>query len=240
MVHAVGGWIALAAVLLLGPRHGRYGRDGVVTAHPPSSIPFLSLGAWTLTVGWFGFNVMSAQTVGAVSGLVAVNSLMAMVGGVLAALVAGRNDPGFLHNGPLAGLVAVCAGSDIMHPLGSLFVGAVAGALFVFAFTLTQNRWKIDDVLGVWPLHGLCGVWGGLAAGIFGLQAFGGLGGVSFMAQLVGTIAGLVIAFVGGGIVYGAIKVVMGLRLSEEDEYLGADLAVHKITAQPDYNRGEV
>ncbi len=240
VVHAVGGWIALAAVLLLGPRQGRYRKDGAMTSHPPSSIPFLSLGAWTLTVGWFGFNVMSAQTVEAVSGLVAVNSLMAMVGGILAALVAGRNDPGFLHNGPLAGLVAVCAGSDIMHPLGSLAVGGVAGALFVFTFTLTQNKWKIDDVLGVWPLHGLCGVWGGIAAGIFGLEALGGLGGVTFVGQVAGTLAGVAVALVGGGVVYGAVKVTMGLRLSEEDEYLGADLAVHKITAQPDYNRGEV
>jgi Amt family ammonium transporter len=240
VVHAVGGWIALAAVLLLGPRHGRYRSDGGMTAHPPSSIPFLSIGAWTLTVGWFGFNVMSAQTVEAVSGLVAVNSLMAMVGGILAALVAGKNDPGFLHNGPLAGLVAVCAGSDIMHPVGALVTGAVAGALFVYAFTLTQNRWRIDDVLGVWPLHGLCGVWGGIAAGIFGLQALGGVGGVSLGGQLAGTLIGVVVAFVGGFVIYGIVKAVMGLRLSEEEEYAGADLSIHKITAQPDYNRGEV
>jgi ammonium transporter, Amt family len=240
VVHAVGGWIALAAVLLLGPRKGRYRVDGGMTAHPPSSIPFLSLGAWTLTVGWFGFNVMSAQTVAAISGLVAVNSLMAMVGGILAALIAGRNDPGFLHNGPLAGLVAVCAGSDLMHPMGSLVTGAVAGGLFVYAFTLTQNRWRIDDVLGVWPLHGLCGVWGGIAAGIFGLEALGGVGGVTFGAQLVGTLLGVAVAFVGGFLIYGSIRAVMGLRLTEEDEYLGADLSIHRITAQPDYNRGEV
>jgi Amt family ammonium transporter len=240
VVHAVGGWIALAAVLLLGPRHGRYRADGGMTAHPPSSIPFLSIGAWTLTVGWFGFNVMSAQSVQAVSGLVAVNSLMAMVGGILAALIAGKNDPGFLHNGPLAGLVAVCAGSDIMHPVGALVTGAVAGTLFVYAFTLTQNKWRIDDVLGVWPLHGLCGVWGGIAAGIFGLQSLGGVGGVSFGGQLAGTLVGVVVAFVGGYVIYGFIKAVMGLRLSEEEEYSGADLSIHKITAQPDYNRGEV
>ena len=240
VVHAMGGWIALAAVLLLGPRHGRYLKDGGMTGHPPSSIPFLSVGAWTLTVGWFGFNVMSAQSVEGVSGLVAVNSLMAMVGGILAALVAGKNDPGFLHNGPLAGLVAVCAGSDIMHPVGALVTGLVAGVLFVKAFTLTQNRWRIDDVLGVWPLHGLCGVWGGIAAGIFGLTALGGVGGVTFGSQLIGTLVGVAIALAGGFIVYGAIKAVMGLRMSEEDEYLGADLAIHKITAQPDYNRGEV
>ncbi len=240
VVHAMGGWIGLTAVLLLGSRYGRYRSDGLMTAHPPSSIPFLALGAWVLTVGWFGFNVMSAQTVAAVSGLVAVNSLMAMVGGILAALGTGRNDPGFLHNGPLAGLVAVCAGSDVMHPIGALVVGAVAGALFVWTFTLTQNRWRIDDVLGVWPLHGLCGAWGGLAAGIFGNQAFGGLGGVSLGAQVVGTLGGVAIALAGGGLVYGGLKALVGLRLTHEHEYDGADLSIHRITAQPDYNRLEI
>jgi Amt family ammonium transporter len=240
VVHAMGGWIALVAVLLLGARTGRYRKDGGMTAHPPSSIPFLSLGAWILTVGWFGFNVMSAQTVDAVSGLVAVNSLMAMVGGILAALIAGDKDPGFLHNGPLAGLVAVCAGSDLMHPLGALVTGAVAGALFVYTFTLTQNKWRIDDVLGVWPLHGLCGLWGGIAAGIFGLTALGGVGGVSFMSQLVGSLIGVAVAMFGGFVIYGAIKGAVGIRLTDEEQYQGADLTIHRITAEPDYNRGEV
>ena len=234
VVHAVGGWIGLSAVVLLGARQGRYRKDGGIAAHPPSSIPFLALGAWILTVGWFGFNVMSAQTIDAVSGLVAVNSLMAMVGGTLAALAAGRNDPGFIHNGPLAGLVAVCAGSDLMHPLGALATGAVAGALFVWMFTITQNKWKIDDVLGVWPLHGLCGAWGGIAAGIFGLHALGGMGGVAFMSQLVGTLAGVSIALAGGFAVYGALKAAVGIRLDQEDEFLGADLSIHKITATPE------
>jgi ammonium transporter, Amt family len=234
VVHAVGGWIGLAAVIMLGARRGRYNKDGGVSAHPPSSIPFLALGAWILTVGWFGFNVMSAQTIDKISGLVAVNSLMAMVGGTLAALVIGKNDPGFLHNGPLAGLVAVCAGSDLMHPMGSLVVGAVAGGLFVVLFTLTQNRWKIDDVLGVWPLHGLCGAWGGIAAGIFGLPALGGAGGVSFMAQLVGTLLGIVIALIGGFVVYGGLKAAVGIRLDPEEEYEGADLTIHKITSTPE------
>ena len=234
VVHAVGGWIALAAVLLLGARSNRYRKDGAMSAHPPSNIPFLALGAWILIVGWFGFNVMSAQTLDKISGLVAVNSLMAMVGGTLAALVLGKNDPGFVHNGPLAGLVAVCAGSDLMHPLGALVVGGVAGALFVVMFTLTQNKWKIDDVLGVWPLHGLCGTWGGIAAGIFGTQALGGIGGVSLSAQLIGTAMGVIWAFAGGWLVYGALKVTMGLRLSQEDEFDGADLSIHKISATPD------
>jgi Amt family ammonium transporter len=233
VVHAVGGWIALAAVLLLGPRYGRYGKQGEVYAHPPSNIPFLALGAWILTVGWFGFNVMSAQEVDGISGIVAINSLMAMVGGTLAACFVGRNDPGFVHNGPLAGLVAICAGSDVMHPLGALVTGGVAGALFVYCFTLTQNKWKIDDVLGVWPLHGLCGVWGGIAAGIFGQLALGGLGGVSFASQLIGTALGVSIAFTGGLIVYGLLKHMMGLRLSQEEEHDGADLSIHKISATP-------
>jgi len=234
VVHAVGGWIALPAVILLGARRGRYTKEGQISAHPPSSIPFLDLGAWILAVGWFGFNVMSAQTIDKISGLVAMNSLMAMVGGTLAAWVVGRNDPGFTYNGPLAGLVAVCAGSDLMHPLGALFVGLVAGGLFVYMFTLVQNRWKIDDVLGVWPLHGLCGLWGGLAAGIFGTKALGGIGGITFTGQLIGSTLGVGIALIGGFIVYGALKAVLGIRMSQEEEYEGADLSVHRISSTPD------
>jgi Amt family ammonium transporter len=234
VVHAMGGWIALAAVMLLGARNGRYSKDGRLHAYPPSNIPFLALGAWILTVGWFGFNVMSAQAIQGISGLVAVNSLMALVGGTLAALVVGKNDPGFVHNGPLAGLVAVCAGSDVMHPLGALATGVVAGALFVWAFNLTQNRLKIDDVLGVWPLHGLCGAWGGIAAGIFGTTALGGLGGISFMSQLLGTSLGVLIAVVGGALVYGVLKMLVGIRLSQEEEFDGADLSVHKIGSSAD------
>jgi len=236
VVHGMGGWIALAAVLLLGPRHGRYGRNGEMFAHPPSNIPFLALGSWVLAVGWFGFNVVSAQHIQGISGLVALNSLMAMVGGILAALFVGRNDPGFVHNGPLAGLVAICAGSDLMHPVGALATGVIAGALFVWLFTYTQNRLKIDDVLGVWALHGVCGVWGGIAAGIFGSKALGGVGGVSMMAQLIGTGVAVVIALVAGFVIYGLLKLVVGIRLTEEEEFEGADLSIHKISATPKYD----
>lgn len=231
VVHAMGGWIAFAAVILLGARSGRYKKDGRVAAHPPSSIPFLALGSWILIVGWFGFNVMSAQRVEAISGLVAINSLMAMVGGTLSANFVGRNDPGFLHNGPLAGLVSICAGSDIVHPIGALIIGVVAGAIFVKLFTYTQNKLKVDDVLGVWPLHGVCGLFGGLAVGILGQQYFGGLGGVSMMSQIIGSSLAVVFALTGGFAVYGLLKVTMGLRLSEEDEFQGADLSIHKISA---------
>ena len=238
VVHAVGGWIGLTAVLLLGARSGRYGKDGAISAHPPSSIPFLALGAWILSVGWFGFNVMSAQTIDKISGLVAVNSLMAMSGGIIAAMICGRNDPGFVHNGPLAGLVAICAGSDIMHPVGALATGGIAGALFVVMFTVTQNRLKIDDVLGVWPLHGLCGAWGGIAAGIFGLKSMGGIGGVTFMAQLAGTLLGIAVAVAGGLIVYGALKLMVGIRLDREQEFEGSDLSIHKIGATSERETG--
>lgn len=234
VVHAMGGWIALPAVLFLGARYGRYTKEGRISAHPPSSIPFLALGAWILTVGWFGFNVMSAQTLDKISGLVALNSLMAMVGGTLVATLLGKNDPGFVHNGPLAGLVAVCAGSDLMHPLGALVVGGVAGALFVSMFTLTQNRWKIDDVLGVWPLHGLCGAWGGIAAGIFGQKALGGAGGIAFMPQLIMTVMAIAVALTGSAIVYGTLKSTLGLRLGREEEFDGADLSIHRIGSSPE------
>ena len=234
VVHAMGGWIALAAVLLLGPRYGRYKKDGRVSAHPPSSIPFLALGSWILIVGWFGFNVMSAQRLDAISGLVAMNSLMAMVGGTIAANFFGKEDPGFLHNGPLAGLVAICAGSDIVHPLGAFVIGAIAGLIFVKFFTYTQNKLKVDDVLGVWPLHGICGAFGGIAVGLFGQQWLGGLGGVSLISQLIGTSLAILVALIGGFIVYGALKATMGIRLSQEQEYLGADISVHKISANSD------
>ena len=231
VVHAMGGWIALVAVILLGARHGRYKKDGRVSAHPPSSIPFLALGSWILIVGWFGFNVMSAQRHDAISGLVAINSLMAMVGGTIAANFMGKNDPGFLHNGPLAGLVAICAGSDVVHPVGALIIGAVAGMIFVKLFTYTQNKLKVDDVLGVWPLHGICGTLGGLAVGLFGQKWLGGLGGVSMISQMIGTLLAIGIALAGGFLVYGTLKVTMGIRLSQEDEFRGADLSIHKISA---------
>jgi Amt family ammonium transporter len=233
VVHAFGGWIALGAVLRLGPRLGRYDRGNAVGI-PPSSIPWLAMGSWLLCVGWFGFNVMSAQSLKGISGLVALNSLMAMCGGILSALLVGRNDPGFVHNGALAGLVAICAGSDVMHPAGALVTGAVAGFVFVQMFQISTNRWKIDDVLGVWALHGLCGLWGGIACGIFGLTALGGLGGVTLEAQLVGSVLGAAAGLVTGFVVYSVIDAAIGLRLTPDEERRGADLAIHKVGANPE------
>jgi ammonium transporter, Amt family len=233
VVHSMGGWLALPAVLILGPRMGRYVR-GKSNPIPISNIPFLALGSWILAVGWFGFNVMSAGHIGKISGLVAINSLLAMVGGVLFAAVVGKNDPGFVHNGALAGLIAICAGSDLMHPIAAFFTGGVAAVIFVYGFQIEQEKLKIDDVLGVWPLHGICGSWGGIAAGIFGLKAFGGLGGVTFVSQLLGSLAAIAFALVNGFIVYFIISKTVGFRLTEEQEFKGADLSIHGIDAYPE------
>lgn len=233
VVHSIGGWLALPAILILGPRMGRFVR-GKSRAIPISNIPFLALGSWILAIGWFGFNVMSAQTLDGVSGLVAVNSLMAMVGGVLFALVASKNDPGFVHNGALAGLIAICAGSDLMHPLGAFLVGGIGSLIFVYGFQFEQEKLKIDDVLGVWPLHGVVGSWGGIATGIFGSSALGGIGGVSLMAQLVGTVLAVTYALVTSYVVYKVIDKVAGFRLNEDQEFAGADLSIHHINAYPE------
>jgi Amt family ammonium transporter len=233
VVHSMGGWLALPAVLFLGARHGRY-LHGRSQAIPISNIPFLALGSWILAVGWFGFNVMSAQQVTGISGLVAVNSLMALVGGVLFALIAGRNDPGFLHNGALAGLIAICAGSDIVHPLAAFFMGGFGSLIFVYGFKWEQEKLKIDDVLGVWPLHGVIGTWGGIAAGIFGQPLFGGMGGVTFISQLGGSLLAVGYALLNGFIIYGLISKVLGIRLTPEQEFAGPDLSIHSINAYPE------
>lgn len=233
VVHSMGGWIALPAILILGARNGRYvgGRSNPI---PISNIPFLALGSWVLAIGWFGFNVMSSGHLLAISGLVAVNSLLAMVGGVLFSLVAGKNDPGFVHNGALAGLIAICAGSDLMHPLAAFATGGIAGVIFVYGFQLEQFKLKIDDVLGVWPLHGICGTWGGIAAGIFGARELGGMGGVTIVSQVLGSLSAVVFALVCSSLVYFLLNKTVGIRLSREEEFIGPDLSIHSIDAYPE------
>ena len=234
VVHSMGGWIALAGVYILGPRLGRWDSQGKSRPIPISNVPFLALGSWMLCVGWFGFNVMSAATMSGISGLVAVNSLMAMIGGVLVALWVSKNDPGFIHNGALAGLVAICAGSDKAHPLGALIIGGLAGVILVKGFTWEQEKLKIDDVLGVWPLHGICGSWGGIACGIFGQESLGGMGGVSILGQTIGTVAAIVIALVSGFIVYKILDSLFGIRLEADEEMKGSDLTIHKLESYPE------
>ncbi len=233
VVHSMGGWIALPAVVILGQRIGRW-VNGKSQDIPISNIPFLSLGSWILAVGWFGFNVMSAQSFEGISGLVAVNSLFAMVGGILFALVFSKNDPGFVHNGALAGLIAICAGSDVVHPFGAFFIGGIGALIFIFGFKFETEKLRVDDVLGVWPLHGITGSWGGIAAGIFGQQALGGLGGVSLPAQVFGTVAAIGWALLLGTVVYSILKATVGIRLTSDQEERGADLSIHRIGAHPE------
>lgn len=226
VVHSIGGWIALPAIMILGARTNRY-KPHFDTR--PNNIPFLVLGSWILICGWFGFNVMSAQQLEGVSGLVAINSLMAMVGGTIAGLIFSKNDVGFTHNGALAGLIAICAGSDVVHPLAALFIGAVAGIIFVVMFDIETNKLKIDDVLGVWPLHGINGTWGGIAAGIFGHKIFGAVSELSFFAQLAGSLLALVYAVIAGFALYKLIDLTYGLRMTPDQEVLGSDLTFHRI-----------
>ncbi len=234
VVHSMGGWIALAAVYVLGPRLGRWDSEGKSRPIPASSIPFMALGSWMLCIGWYGFNVMSAATITGITGLVAINSLFSMAGGIIFALVVSKNDPGFIHNGALAGLVAICAGSDKVHPIGAFIIGGIAGIIFVKGFIWEQEKLKIDDVLGVWPLHGLAGTWGGIACGIFGQEALGGVGGVSFIGQIIGSVIAIVIALGFGFAVYKTLDKLVGVRLSKEDEQKGSDLAIHNIESNPE------
>jgi Amt family ammonium transporter len=234
VVHSMGGWIALTAVIILGPRFGRWDSEGRSRPIPISSVPFMALGSWMLCVGWFGFNVMSAATLQGISGLVAINSLFAMAGGIIAALMISKNDPGFIHNGALAGLVAICAGSDQVHPFGALAIGAIAGIIFVKGFTWEQEKLKLDDVLGVWPLHGIAGSWGGIACWILGQEALGGLGQVSFVAQLIGTLFAIIIALSFGFTIYLVLDKTVGIRLNSEDEQRGSDLVIHNIESHPE------
>jgi len=232
VVHSFGGWLALPAIILLGARTKRYQRT---SAPPISNIPFLVLGSWILCIGWFGFNVVSAAKLNDASGLVAVNSLMAMVGGLLAGVLVSRNDAGFTHNGALAGLIAICAGSAVVHPLAAFVIGAIGGLLFYFMFTVETERFHIDDVLGVWPLHGLVGSWGGIAAGIFGsVKLFGARQDLCFMSQLTGTVIGALFALACGFLVFGMVKLVFGLRLEPHEELIGADRSIHNIEAYPE------
>ena len=234
VVHSMGGWLALVGAWVLGPRIGRWDSQGKSRPIPASNIPFMALGAWMLCIGWFGFNVMSAATLKGITGLVAMNSLFAMAGGILFALVVSKNDPGFIHNGALAGLVAICAGSDQVHPIGAFLIGGVAGVIFVYGFTWEQEKLKVDDVLGVWPLHGIAGTWGGIACGIFGLKALGGVGDVTFMAQLIGSLAAVAVALVAGFVVYKTLDSLFGIRLEKDEELQGSDLTVHKIASNPE------
>mgnify|MGYP003572735567 CR=1 FL=1 len=229
LVHAFGGYAALAAVLLLGARRGKYvgGKIRPILGH---SMPLATVGVFMLFFGWFGFNggsVLSADP--ALVSLVFVTTALAgCAGGLVAAftswIVLKKPDLSMALNGILAGLVGITAGADTTSVFGSIIVGGIAGAIVVFA-VLILDKIGIDDPVGAISVHGICGNWGTIAVGIFG--------GGKLMPQLVGTVAVSVFAFVFALVVFGAIKVVMGLRVSDDEEFEGLDVGEHGMPAYP-------
>jgi Amt family ammonium transporter len=232
LVHAFGGFAALAAVIVLGPRHGKY-QDGRVRPILGHSMPLATMGVFLLWLGWFGFNggsVLSADP-RAVSYVFVTTALAAAAGGVAAMLASWillkKPDLSMALNGILAGLVGITAGADSVGMGSSIIIGVIAGALVVFS-VLFFDKIKIDDPVGAISVHGICGVWGTLAVGIFA-------DGKSFLNQLVGTLAVSLTAFIASYILISIIKAAMGLRVSIEEETEGLDIGEHGNEAYPDF-----
>jgi Amt family ammonium transporter len=235
LVHSVGGWGALVAVFLLGPRLGKY-VDGKIKPIPGHSMPLAVIGVMLLWLGWFGFNggsVLSADP--ALVSLVLVTTTLAACAGILGAAITGylkfkSNDLSMSLNGCLAGLVGITAGADLMSPMESIIIGFVAGVMVVFAIILF-DKLKLDDPVGALSVHLVCGIWGTLAVGIFGAKA----GMAQLTSQLIGIGAYAVFCIVFAGVVLLAIKAVMGLRVSKEVEIEGMDTAEHNMEAYPNF-----
>tara|TARA_B110000037_G_scaffold131640_1_gene149483 strand:- start:26727 stop:28115 length:1389 start_codon:yes stop_codon:yes gene_type:complete len=232
LVHAFGGFAALAAVILLGPRKGKYLPGGRVKPILGHSMPLATIGVFLLFLGWFGFNggsVLSADP--ALVSLVFVTTGMAAAAGGLATMctswiVLKKPDLSMSLNGILAGLVGITAGADSMGPWSAVLVGAIAGVLVVAAI-IFFDKIKIDDPVGAISVHGVCGIWGTLAVGIFG--------GGSLLSQAIGTVSISAFAFVSSFIIFFIIKMVLGIRVSEEEEFGGLDIGEHGQEAYPDF-----
>ncbi|MEQ9425084.1 MAG: ammonium transporter [Cyclobacteriaceae bacterium] len=226
LVHSVGGWGALAGIIVLGPRLGKY-IDGKVVDKPGASVPLAVIGVFLLWLGWFGFNggsVLSADP--GLTSLVLVTTSLAACTGALGGFIAGyfvfkRLDLGMVLNGLLAGLVGITAGADVISPAWSLLVGLVAGVLVVFS-AVALDKFKLDDVVGAVSVHLTCGIWGTLAVGIFGA-------GMPFMPQLYGVLICGAVAFTSAFLIFSVLKATMGIRVSEEHEESGLDSQEHGI-----------
>ncbi|WP_423792190.1 ammonium transporter [Methanocaldococcus indicus] len=232
VVHGLGGFLALGAILALGPRIGRFvnGKPVPILGH---NIPMAVFGAFALAIGWYGFNVGSSLALGDISGLVCATTTMAMAGGGIGALIASKNDVLFTANGIVAGLVAICSGTDVVSPIGGLLIGLAAGLQVPIVYRLVEKA-GLDDVCGVVPVHGTAGVVGAILAGIFGMKMFGGAGGVSLIDQIIASIFCIVYGTGLGFILAKIVDMIMGLRVSEEEELKGLDLAEHKMPAYPE------
>jgi Amt family ammonium transporter len=231
LVHSVGGWGALIGILFLGPRLGKYTKDGRMTPIPGSSMPSATIGVFLLWLGWFGFNggsVLSADP--ALTSFVLVTTCLAAAAGCIGAMIAysfvsSKPDLSMALNGILAGLVGITAGADVINPAAAILVGAIAGGLVVFS-VLAFDKLKIDDPVGATSVHLTCGIWGTLAVGLFSTNPEH-----SLMIQLVGVAAYAAFTCASAALIFGVIKLTMGLRVSEEEEIEGLDLGEHGMHA---------
>jgi Amt family ammonium transporter len=232
LVHAFGGFAALAAVLVLGPRKGKFLPNGRIKPIPGHSMPLAAVGVFLLFFGWFGFNggsVLSADP--AMVSLVFVTTTLAGCAGGLGAtftswILQKKPDLSMALNGILAGLVGITAGADVIPPLQAVIVGIIAGFIVVISVILF-DKIKIDDPVGAISVHGICGIWGTLAVGIFG--------GGSLLWQLIGTLSISAFAFISSLIIFSILKATMGIRVSEEEEDQGLDIGEHGLEAYPDF-----
>jgi len=236
VVHSIGGWCALAGAIVLGPRRGKYGPKGEVRAIPGHNIPMAAIGVFILWMGWFGFNPGSTTTGDTSIAMIFVNTNLAAAAGVLAAMVISwimfkKPDIGMSLNGALAGLVGITAGCANVTPTSSIIIGLIAGVLVVIS-VVTIDRLHIDDPVGAISVHGVCGAWGTIAAGLFNM---GGTTAAIMTTQLIGVAAAFIWAFGTAFILFKVISMTVGLRITEEEELLGVDLAEHGAHAYNDF-----
>jgi len=239
IVHSVGGWAALTGAIIIGPRLGKYGPNGKVNAIPGSNLPLATIGTFILWFGWFGFNGGSQLALGSAADAAAianvyVNTNMAACAGLVASLVLSmilyrKTDLTFVLNGALAGLVAITAGPDVATPLQAMIIGAIGGVLTTIAIPLLDNI-GIDDVVGAISVHLVSGIWGTLAVAIPFLNGSGDMG-----TQVIGIVAIGLFTVTLSGIGWFALKIVCGLRPTEEEEIVGLDISELGMDAYPEF-----
>lgn len=221
LVHVMGGWLALVASMLIGQRPSGYGQESDARTRTTLCL----LGSWLLTLAWLATIVLNSYRPQAFAQVVAVNGLSAIIGGALGALAAARGERRAAFTGALAGVIAICAGADVVNAGGALSIGAAAGALVIAGAAMCKHYWRVDDETGVWALHAIAGTWGSLAAAVFAHAALGGRGGMSFMAQLIGVLGGTGLAIVTGFVIYGVLNRMTLLRADTSSDVSAAAAA---------------
>jgi Amt family ammonium transporter len=244
VVHSVGGFVAMAGAIVVGPRLGKYSPDGIARAIPGHNLSLTALGVFILWFAWFGFNCGSTNVPDGTIGFIAANTNLAACAGFLGAMLttwvmSGKPDPSMSFNGVLAGLVGITAGCYDVSPFASVVIGLISGVLVVFSVIFIDQKLKIDDPVGAISVHGVCGLFGTVAVGLFASPLYGseatGLfygGGVKLLGvQFLGAVAVDAWAFVMGLVVFSLAKVLVGVRVDPRDELKGLDLAEHKTEA---------